>query len=349
MARNIRQQLRFAVANGKALGHSKRSAKFDHNRNNFKDHIFGQKHYHDLDVLANKLGRWLITTHPEIRFVYKITPKILSEYIENQKEASNDQTLAKTKSYLIKLESLCAAAYPYSRVFWNVKRITLPDSIKQNGYHKIHVMDRETSDRIISVMRQTQKSNAWKGVDIGGRLGLRVEEASLMKIERFHFHPCPENRYGFGFYDLQCGDGSKGNRPRIVPIHTAEDRDRIQEILAGLGRSSGYVVTNTRCTQPTPINPESLNRQLARGMKALSLSLYDTYLGDKLHAWRKMYAQETYDLQRRLFNVSNERALEIVNIELGHSGNRRELNDVYVGITDQTTLKDKNDIQKQKR
>ena len=128
-------------------------------------------------------------------------------------------------------------------------------------------------------MRQTQKSNAWKGVDIGGRLGLRVEEASLMKIERFHFHPCPENRYGFGFYDLQCGDGSKGNRPRIVPIHTAEDRDRIQEILTGLGRSSGYVVTNTRCTQPKPINPESLNRQIARGMKALSLSLYDTYLG----------------------------------------------------------------------
>lgn len=331
MARNLRQQLRYAIANGKALGHSKRSAKFDLNRNYLRQHIFGQKHYRDLDLLASRLGRWITESHPEIRFVHKITHQIIQEYVNIQITGSNDQTLSKLKSYLVKIEELCKAAYPYSYVSWDVKHITIPVSTKTNGYHKTHVMDRETSLRIVIAMRQTQHSNAWIAVDIGGRLGLRVEEASMMKIERFHFHQCPENTYGYGFYDLQPGDGSKGNRPRIVPIHTAEDRDRIQEILFSLGRSEGYVCTNTRYKKPTPLNPESIARQIARGLKELSLPLYESYLGDKLHSWRKMYARETYDLQRRLFGASKERALEIVNTELGHSGNRRELNDVYVG------------------
>lgn len=334
MARNIRQQLRYAVANGKALGHSKRSAKFDPNRNYFRQHIFGQKHYRDLDLLASRLGRWITESHPEIRFVHKITHRIIQEFIFSQISSNTDQTLSKLKSYLVKLEELCKAAYPYSYVSWDVKHISIPESTKTNGYHKTHVMDRETSLQIVIVMRQTQRSNAWIAVDIGGRLGLRVEEAALMKIERFHFHQCPENTYGYGFYDLQSGDGSKGNRPRTVPIHTAEDRDRIQEILSSLGRSSGFIVTNTRCMTPTPLSPDSINRQIGRGMKALSLTLYDSFLGDKLHSWRKMYARETFDLQRKLFGALKERALEIVNIELGHSGNRRELNDVYVGNRD---------------
>lgn len=334
MAHNIRQQLRYAVSTANAIGTSKRAAKFDSkNRDVFRKNIYGQKHYRDIDKIASELGQWIRSTHPEIRMITDITSRIIAEFVSSKACVNCDQSLKKIKSLLMKLETICISAFPHSVISWNVSEISTPPSRKTGGYHKDLAMDRETADLIEKTMRETQRSRAWLGVSIGGRIGLRVEETSLMQVERFVLFPKsgdPNNIYGFGYYDLLPGDGSKGNRPRVCPIHTAEDREEIIRLLSKyVLRLSGYVVTSTR--QPdTPLDPESINRQIGRAMKKIGLNFYQDYLGDKMHSWRKMYAQQTWDIQRRRFHATKEEARAAVNTELGHGENRINLCDVYV-------------------
>ena len=53
------------------------------------------------------------------------------------------------------------------------------------------------------------------------------------------------------------------------------------------------------------------------------------YRQNKNHSLRKRYAQESYDVARRS-GMTRQEALEYVNQQLGHSGNRRDLANVYV-------------------
>ena len=324
--RPIRRQMDHMLREAHQRGGSKRSAKFD---GQMASHVYGDKHFDALEDAAHRLSAFLESKN--LKMLYQVNPEHIKEFLDERAKTCNANTMVKEVSYVRKLEDLAHFVYKKSTIDWGTKVIRTNDYEKKAvspTFEKNKVIDRSIADRIAAEIKHTTKTNTWKAIIVSQRLGLRVDECSQIRIENFHLHPekdDPKNVYGFGYYELPKGGHSKGNRPRIIPIHSKEDRETLETLCAG--RTSGYLIENTR-KPGEPVSAEAISKQFRNALKRLNL--YDEYKGNALHGVRKNFAQEVYDLEKGKGKAKRD-AMDAAQNQLGHGkGRNQRLQDTYI-------------------
>ena len=217
--RTLSYAINHAIQENFCPGESKRSAKFQL-QGETDNKIYSYAHKDGLHSTAQDLSKFLKENFGT-RTVYEITDKQLAAYLDHKSESCNEKTLVKIASHLAKIELCCKFTYSFNKVEWNTKDLTIPVSTNNIDVTKDKPMDWETSQKVIDYMtRPGTHSEAYRSLQLSRLLGMRVEETVNARANRFHLEPCKD--YPFGYVEIRKGDGSKGNRPRIIPIQTRE-------------------------------------------------------------------------------------------------------------------------------
>lgn len=161
--------------------------------------------------------------------------------------------------------------------------------------------------------RPGTRSEAYRSLELSRLLGMRVEETVNARADRFHLEP--SRAFPFGYVEIRKGDGSKGNRPRIIPIQTKEQLESLKTICAG--RTGNDFIIQKSKVGNQPLNKKSISKSFSRALEDLEL---EKYKGNLNHALRKDWAQRSYDLYRE--NHTKSKTVRYVNRILGHSEER---------------------------
>ena len=228
--RTLSYALNHAIQENFCPGESKRSAKFQL-QGETDNKIYSYAHKDGLHSTAKDFSKFIKETFG-VRTVYEIDSKHIAAYIEHKAKTCNEKTLLKVSSHLAKLELCCKCTYSSERINWDAKEVIIPVSANNSGITKDKPMDWETSQKIIDYMtRPGTRSEAYRSLELSRLLGMRVEETVNARADRFH--PEPSRAFPFGYVEIRKGDGSKGNRPRIIPIQTKEQLEALKTICAG--------------------------------------------------------------------------------------------------------------------
>lgn len=311
---NLGYQLTSAITACTYDGHSKREYKQAHGGDTGY-RVFGITYKSDLCETAKDLGRFLHAGYPEVKLVRDITPAMVQAYLDHKAATCRPATMDKIFAHLRKIDRVICHKYKapgYS------DGISMPDVSNADK-----LRDKAFNDDDFKLLRDSlakSRGGSGRAVVLSRYAGLRVEEASSVRVERFSR---TGGRWGYGTLDILKGDGSKGNRPRHIDIPTAEARDAIAEAVSG--RQPGqYIVCKA---DGSAYDKRSITRAISRHMDRLGIG--NEYKQNKSHALRKTFAQECYDLSRRAGD-SRQEALAYVNRQLGHGDSRRDLSDTYV-------------------
>ena len=324
--RSIRRQMDHMLREAHQRGGSKRSAKFD---NQMANHIYGDKHFEALEDAAHRLAAFLETKG--VKMLYQVKAEHIKGYLDMRAKTCGPESMKKEISYVRKLENLAQFVYKRSNIDWGTKEIksaAYEEKAAKPKFEKNRVIDRDTATKIAENIKKFTKTNTWKAVLASQCLGTRVDECSRVRIEKFQFRPekgdaC--NIYGFGYYKLPKGGHAKGDRARGIPIHSKEDRELLQTLCSG--RTSGYLIENMR-KPGEPVSAEAINKQFRDALKRLGL--FEEYKGNALHAVRKNFAQEVYDLEKGKGKNKRE-AMDATQNQLGHGkGRNQRLQDTYI-------------------
>lgn len=175
-------------------------------------------------------------------------------------------------------------------------------------------MDWETSQKIIDYMsRPRTRSEAYRSLELSRLLGMRVEETVNARADRFHLEP--SRAFPFGYVEIRKGGGSKGNRPRIIPIQTKEQLESLKTICAG--RVGNDFIIQKSSIGNQPLDKKSISKSFNRALNDLGL---EKYKGNLNHALRKDWAQRSYDMYRE--NHTRSETVRYVNRILGHGEER---------------------------
>lgn len=323
--RNLEHQFKYILSKSHHRGGSKRAAKFDGQMDHL---VFGDMHYDALCQHAKMISNFM--EKRGIRMLYDIKYSDIKDYLDQRAKTCNATTMVKEISYVRKLEEIAQHYYPRSSINWGTNDFKASDyasASKPPEYEKNKTMDLSTVEELIDNIRTYSKTNAWKALAAGRCLGFRISEIVKIKIQNFSFNPDsadPNNLYGFGYYIINKNEGAKGNRPRIIPIHSAEDRDYLMSLCGD--RRNGYLITNYRSA--ARLTSSAVNKQIVEAMKRLNI--YDQFRGNIEHAVRKLFAQTVYDLERNAGRTQHD-ALVIDDCQLGHGDKRgKRLHDTYV-------------------
>ena len=213
--RTLGYALNRAIQENFSPGESKRSAKFQL-QGETDNKIYSYAHKDGLHSTAKDFAKFVKEMFG-IRTVYEINSKHIAAYMEHKAETCNEKTLLKLSSHLAKIELCCKYTYSCEKINWDVKEVIIPVSANNSGITKDKPIDWETSQKIIDYMtRPGTRSEAYHSLELSRLLGMRVEETVNARANRFHLEPSPA--FPFGYVEIRKGDGSKGNRPRIIPI-----------------------------------------------------------------------------------------------------------------------------------
>lgn len=282
-------------------------------------HVFGYDYMSDLCKLSKCFGRYVTKNYPCIKMVKNISPDIIEDFLTNGiMYGDSPTTVRKQYTQLAKVSKIIAHVYHCDG--WQMNRVKLPEM--QADKQRDKMMSEPDYNALLEHLR-TGRSEAWKALVLSRHAGLRIEETANIKSGRF----IPTGgRYGYGQIELLPGDGTKGNRPRICDIQSAAGARALANVMDNL-QPGQYVCGHTVNGKRQPLRKDSIRRAITRGMDTLQIR--EMYKQNINHALRKAYAQECYDNARRDGSDKSE-ALAYVNVMLGHSGNRRDLNNVYI-------------------
>ena len=310
--RTLGYALNHAIQENFCPGESKRSAKFQlHGETDNK--VYSYAHKDGLHSTAKDFAKFTKETFG-IRTVYEIDSKHIAAYIEHKAKTCNEKTLLKLSSHLAKLELCCKCTYSSEKINWGVKDVIIPVSANNSGITKDKPMDWETSQKVIDYMtRPGTRSEAYRSLELSRLLGMRVEETVNARADRFHLEP--SRAFPFGYVEIRKGDGSKGNRPRIIPIQTKEQLESLKTICAG--RAGNDFIIQKSSIGNKPLGKKSVSKAFSRALKDLGL---EKYKGNLNHALRKDWAQRSYDLYRE--NHTKSESVRYVNRILGHGEER---------------------------
>lgn len=314
---NLAYQLTSAISSCTYEGQSKRDYKQSHNGDTGY-RVFGLTYKSDLCETAKEFGRFVHIKHPDVRLVRDIKPQMVQEYLDYKgRNCHSVATVEKIYSHLRKIDLIIQHKYK-SDGFSD--RIAMPEMSAEAGEK---VRDKVMSDddyKKLAESLSASPSGAGRSVVLSRYAGLRLEETASVKMERFS--PVG-GRWGYGFFEIKKGDGSKGNRPRHIDIISAEGRDALKEAVKD--RQAGQLIVSK--PDGSAYDKDSITRTISRHMARLGLA--DEYKQNKNHSLRKSFAQESYDVARRS-GLSKRESLAYANEQLGHSGNRTDLSAVYV-------------------
>ena len=310
--RTLSYSLNHAIQECFSRGESKRSAKFQLN-GELDSKIYSYAHKDSLHSTAKDLSKFLKENFGT-RTVYEITDKQLNAYLDHKSKSCNEKTLLKITSHLAKLELCCKCTYSFNKVEWNAKDLIIPIGANNIGITKDKPMNWETSQKVIDYMtRPGTHSQAYRSLELSRLLGMRVEETINARADRFHLEP--SRAFPFGYVEIRKGDGSKGNRPRIIPIQTKEQLESLKSLCSG--RTGNDFIVQKSKIENQPLEKKSISKSFNRALKALDL---EQYKGNLNHALRKDWAQRSYDLYRE--NHTKSESVRYVNRILGHGEER---------------------------
>ncbi len=333
MARNIVQQLDYAIEKAKSFGTKKRALKFDAGTEKGKEalesKIVSLSRYCDMKKLAANFGNYLRENFPAVKRATDIEEKHIDAYLRAKAVTNNSTAMPKVMSNIRKLENVARSAFPGSVIDWGTQRVVMPKAKDVINYQKTNPISMELSASMVSILKSTGRSEAWRGLEVGRHVGMRVGEVVKLKVENIHLYPEPgdkHDRWGFGYVEILAGPagGAKGGRPRKIPIYSQEAREAIEKAIAGK-QPEDYVVTSMY-RGGGPITTDGMNKRLGYALEKLEIA--DNYKGDKMHGCRKAWAQIVYDITRKE-GGDQKKARAVTNELLGHSA-KREVVETYV-------------------
>lgn len=243
----------------------------------------------------------------------------LQNYLREKSLTCNYETCSKIKSHLVKVEKICQSRYGKC-IDWQSNKTTVPVNPDRPVNVKDYVATTTDYAKIKTAM-QTGRSEAWKSVVLSRYAGCRVRETAYIKIGRY----TPDGgRWGYGTVTLQGKeDGAKGGRWRTYDIISKEAQRELSEVFSG--RSGGEYVIQQKSGEP--LDPKSITRAMERACKKTDVDL-PKY--NKNHAFRKLFAQECYDLIRSTGATKKDSLNYAASNQLGHGIGRGDSATTYV-------------------
>lgn len=314
---SLSYQIQIAINKAFSPGESKRSAKIE-NHGNLKHKIYSLEEKKSMHDISKNLGNYLQDTYA-LKNVIDIRTEHLQAWLSEKTYTVADSTLIRYLSALKKIERICNYRYhhflpPGEQIQWHTDTLILPKSVFTDSYTKDKSMSIEDAQKIINHMKSVgRKSDVWRSVSLSMLTGMRVEETSYARRDRFHFEPGPKGE--FGYIEIRKGDGSKGNRPRIVPITNQADQESIKALVFDRSGSE-FIIQNSR-KKGMHLDKGSITKGFERALNDLGMQ---EYKGNQNHALRKDWAQRRYDEYRA--DHEKTETIAYVNTILGHGTKR---------------------------
>jgi site-specific recombinase XerD len=156
-------------------------------------------------------------------------------------------------------------------------------------------------------------------VDLEYHFGLRINESQAIHVKRF------ADADKTGILHLDGSDGTKGGRPRDLPVETAEQKQVLKEALAykaAMGKTNSDRLLTGREKGAVHRAKHAYEKMYANNAEMLN--------NKSSHDLRRGFAQNLYD---RTPGTDKER-MRVVCMALGHSPNRDDITARYVARRD---------------
>lgn len=314
--RSLENQMLHALGSAKSQGESKRSYRAEHGGTGEK--IFSLNYETDLRETIKSVSTFL-KENTDIKFLKDISREDLQSFLKEKSLTCNYNTCNKLKSHLVKIEQVCKSRYGRC-IDWRADKMTVPVNVDLPTNVKDYVATKTDYYKLKDAMA-TGRSETWKSVVLSRYAGCRVAETANIKIGRYN---PTGGRWGYGTMTLQGkADGTKGGRWRTFDITSSEARKELSECFEG--RSGGAYVIQQRNGQP--VQPSSITRAWERACQRQKIDL-PKY--NKNHAFRKLFAQECYDLARSTGDTKKQALDYAASNQLGHGTGRKDSAKTYV-------------------
>ena len=301
MARNIKYQLLCTINKNFKEGMDKHSEKKQKERDPGKIHSY--EYRKNLVKFSNQLGKYITENFNDVKLVKDIKSEHIQSFLISKEKGCTQNTLNDYLSYSNKMCNLINKTYKCNNKYDLARPVS--QSSKQNPKDKM--ITREHYDKLYDYLNENGK----KAVELSSYFGLRAGDCTKLQKRDIDL----ENREIIVI-------GSKGGRDRTVPIETPKQ----WEIAVSL-KERTY---GDEYQRVVPIQRDSVIKEVNRKLEKIELSKEYTHV--KLHGFRKLYAQETYDRYRD-DGISDKESLGRVSEHLGHSeerGEDKELQNTYV-------------------
>ena len=313
MSVNLRRQLEHAIAECFTPRHSKYADK----RNTEIDtswKIYSLSSRRDLIATSRDFANFIKAEFSDVKKAYQITPEMAQEFIDSKALTCGRKTMMKIISHVKKLDIVCQHTYARSRIDWDTNSLKMPDVVKADGFKKDKPLSIDKACEIIETMKAKTNSESVNAVVLSTYLGLRVRETTHAKVENLHFSG---GEFGFGFIEIPKGPdgGAKGGRARITPIISLEGQTALKQLVKDKNPSD-YIVSKADGKPMTETNVETRLRECMDELYGKE------FIGNRIHALRKCYAQSYFDVTRT--GCSRKEAVSKTNVVLGHGADRGE-------------------------
>lgn len=304
MARNLKHQLLNCVKNNFKEGMDKHSDKKNNVDKGVKIYSYSDRK-NLIDFTAN-FANFMRENYKDVKMAKDIKSEHVQNFLNLKSKTCTNETLEQYVSKANKMRNLINRTYISSPNIPSFD-IKAPASVSSKQATK----DKQITREHYELVKRNIKGNGLKAVELATNFGLRVSEITKLQKRDIDL----EKR------EIKVVDG-KGGRDRDIPIETPAQWKIAVEIKESVGGDDYQRIV--------PIKPNGVNMSIQRAMEKCKID--KEYVGNKVHSFRKLYAQEAFDRDREA-GYSIEKSLGRTSERLGHSverGEDKELINRYV-------------------
>ena len=297
MSKSLFYQINSALDMCFVLHFDKHSDK--HNPQADSDHIIKSlSAKSNLKDFAHDFAAFIKSEHG-VKQVKQITPDMCQSYIERKSaEGCSLKTIKTYQSNLLKI-SKCANKAFNIRTDYSVSvdesKIEKTETIKQYSF------TREEMEKILAAPRSCDSLTALK---FAYQTGVRVNTLERLEVRHIDFKNGEITIYK-----------DKGNRTRVLPM-SEETAKLLREQIKGKNPQDRVFA----------VKKGSVNRYLRRRCEKLNIRTPNGETKSGVHSIRKLWAEETAER----YGKDGKDGTKMVMSELGHSEDRKDLEDTYL-------------------
>lgn len=289
------------------LGRSKHS---DKGTENNQDHtiIYSRADRQNLSDASKDLVGYIKQNYSEVKYVRDIKPEMVQNFLDT-KMGNSQATIDKTWSLVGKIERMTEQVYSI-KLDWK-ENMEKPESEVAGKIRDISFDPKDWNAIKELIDSKSSISKSSEGLLVARDFGLRAESVTNIRTKDITF--------GEGGASLHIYK-DKGNRDRTLTTKDPEVIGRLEDLVKNKGSEERLI----------PIEPDSINRQLAR--LETELGIREKYQEAKtgVHSIRKMWAKEQF-VSHMDSGMTKQAAMDNVSVELGHGKGRNELMETYIG------------------
>ena len=292
MGHSLKSQLKNAVHRSFKEGRNKHEEKLKDKKWRDKGNSWSYETKHDRLDNASRLANFISENWPEIKLANEIKVEHIQAYLDDCMDRGATQ--ATLQGYSSNCRALCRELENCYKSVGKIdtRKIKTPTAV--NKKIRDHQMDTAARDELL----KSNSTNVVNAAILSAAFGLRSQEITKVKAKDI---------YGMDGKIMCHVERGKGNRNREV-VAINKERGRMALLLKEKYSDEDKLV---------PIKDKSLERAITRELK--KSGKHEKYIG--LHAARKTWAQEIYDIYRKNNHTKLE-TIVFVNEQLGHSGER---------------------------